>query len=107
MTKKQLRLAKQDEDDMPEIDLKTCKIIRRGPAPGERRRLNLAGLRGSLDITQAEIAKRAGISQSEVSRAELRDDCLVSTLRRYAKALGGELELIVKIKDHEYPVTLT
>jgi hypothetical protein len=95
------------EDDMPEIDFAACKIIRRGPVPGERRRLNLAGLRGGLDITQAEIAKRTGISQSEVSRTELRDDCLVSTLRRYAKALGGELELIVRIKDRDYPVTLS
>jgi len=95
------------DDDMPEIDPATCKIIRRGPAPGERRRLNLAGLRGALDITQATLAKRAKTSQSEVSRTELRDDCLVSTLRRYAKALGGELELVVRIKDRDYPVTLT
>lgn len=93
-----------EAEEMPEIDFTKVKIIRRGPP--KDRKLSLAILRGSQDLTQAEVAERAGITQGEVSRAELRDDCLVSTLSRYAKALGGELLLHVKIDGREYPIEL-
>lgn len=66
----------------------------------------LALLREKRGLTQEKLAKRAKITQSEVSRTELREDCLVSTLERYAIALGGELLLHVKIDGQLYPVTL-
>ncbi len=34
-----------------------------------------------------------GMDQSEISRIEQRDDLKVSTLRRYAQALGAEIEV--------------
>ena len=37
--------------------------------------------------------------QSEVSKAERRDDHLLSTLRRYIEALGGELEVVARFGD--------
>jgi transcriptional regulator with XRE-family HTH domain len=70
------------------------------------RTLTLALLREQRGLTQAKLARRAKITQSEVSRTEQREDCLVSTLERYATALGGELLLHVKIDGHLYPVTL-
>ena len=66
----------------------------------------LALLREQRGLTQEKLAKRAKITQSEVSRTELRDDCLVSTLERYATALGGKLLLHVEIDGQLYPVTL-
>ena len=66
----------------------------------------LALLRKKHGLTQEKLAKRAKITQSEVSRTELRDDCLISTLERYIAALGGELLLHVKIDGQIYPVTL-
>jgi transcriptional regulator with XRE-family HTH domain len=89
---------------MPEINFDQCKIIRRGPP--KNRKLGLATLRASQGLTQGQIAKRAGITQSEISRAELRSDCLVSTLERYAGALGGKILLYVEIDGRRYPVTL-
>jgi len=68
--------------------------------------LTLALLREQQGVTQEKLAKRAKITQSEVSRTELREDCLVSTLERYVAALGGELLLHVKIDGQLYPVTL-
>ena len=70
------------------------------------RTLTLATLREQRGFTQEKLARRAKITQSEVSRTELREDCLVSTLERYAAALGGELLLHVKIDGQLYPVTL-
>ena len=70
------------------------------------KKLTLADLRHQQGLTQRHVAKRARITQSEVSRTELRDDCLVSTLERYASAIGGKLILHVEIEGRRYAVTL-
>lgn len=75
------------DKEMPEIDFDRCKVIQRGPV--KDRKLGLAALRGSQALTQTQLAVKAGLSQGEVSRAESRVDCLVSTLKRYAQALDG------------------
>ena len=61
--------------------------------------LNLKAVRELAGKTQADLAEAAGTSQGEVSMAERRDDHLVSTLRRYVEALGGELEVIARFGD--------
>jgi hypothetical protein len=40
-----------------------------------------------------------GMDQSEVSRLERRSDILLSTLRRFIGAAGGELHLVVSFPD--------
>ena len=72
----------------------------------QKQKLTLADLRAQRGITQEKLAKRAKIKQSEVSRTERREDCLVSTLERYVAALGGELLLHAKIDGQLYHVTL-
>jgi hypothetical protein len=101
-------IANDDDEtlEIPEIDFDRCKVVRRGPLRGQVRRLGLAALRGSQGWTQVQLAAKAGLSQSEVSRAESRGDCLVSTLARYARALGGELGLVVTIDGRSYPISL-
>ncbi len=101
MTKK-IDPVTEDADEMPEIDFDRCRVVRRGS--DRERKLGLAVLRGSQQITQAQLAAKVGMSQGEVSRAESSGDCLVSTLERYAKALGGELLLYVKIDGRSYPI---
>ncbi len=64
--------------------------------------MDLPELRGALDITQIELAARLEIAQSNVSRLEHRDDMLVSTLREVIRALGGELELVLRYDKHEW-----
>ena len=56
--------------------------------------LNLKAMRELLGKTQIQTAKAAKMSQGEVSRAEQRTDHLLSTLRRYVKALGGDVEIV-------------
>ena len=68
--------------------------------------ITLADLRTQRGLTQVKLAKKAKITQSEVSRTEQREDCLISTLDRYVTALGGKLVLHVEIDGHRYPVTL-
>lgn len=61
--------------------------------------LCLRDLRRSLGVTQTELARRLGKGQDAVSRIEMRDDLLLSTLREYVAAMDGELELTCRFKD--------
>ena len=60
----------------------------------ERRRLvaDLTSQRRSAGLSQTEVAARMGTSQSAVARLETGDaDVRVSTLERYAAAIGSQL----------------
>jgi len=48
-------------------------------------------LRVSLDLTQAELARRAGVVQSHVAKVEQGRDVRFSTLRKLFGAMGFEL----------------
>jgi DNA-binding XRE family transcriptional regulator len=79
--------------------------IKEKMAPGRRARLDadvrrellameLRELRQEAGKTQAEVAGLAEMTQAELSKFERRDDHLISTLRRYVTALGGQLEVV-------------
>lgn len=61
--------------------------------------VKLAELRQAKKLTQKQMAKRLRIDQSNISRIERGgfDSVEIRTLRRYAEALGGELEIRVNI----------
>lgn len=61
--------------------------------------LELRELREMVGRTQGDIAALADMTQSQLSRFEGRGDHLVSTLRRYVEALGGELEVVAVMGD--------
>ena len=61
--------------------------------------MSLSELRKALCFTQEDIANILEIGQASVSRTEKRKDQLVSTLREYVEAMGGELKLIVDFPD--------
>jgi transcriptional regulator with XRE-family HTH domain len=51
-------------------------------------------MRESANKTQADVAAALGTEQGEISRVERRDDVRLSTLRRYAEAIGAECEVV-------------
>lgn len=61
--------------------------------------LDLADLRRALNLTQATLAETLGVGQAEVSKVEKRADILLSTLRRFINAMGGELEIRAVFPD--------
>lgn len=69
-------------------------------------RVTLSALRTRLGVTQEEVSQRLGLAQSNVSRLERRDDMRVGTLRRLVEALGGELELVVRLPSEVVHLTL-
>jgi predicted transcriptional regulator len=59
--------------------------------------MDLRTLREAAGLTQGELAAKVDITQSQLSKVERREDHRISTLRRYVKALGGELEVIAVV----------
>lgn len=57
----------------------------------------LRELRRIAGKAQAEIASALNITQPSVSKIEKQTDMHLSTLRSYVEAIGGELELMVKL----------
>lgn len=65
----------------------------------DQRQATLRRVREVRALSQAMIAELLEMDQSEVSRLERRSDMLLSTLRRFIDAAGGELRLIVSFPD--------
>jgi predicted transcriptional regulator len=80
------------EDDLPVLPGFREIAQRRRRVIGE-----LAGARRAAGLSQTEVAARMGTSQSVVARLETGEiDARLSTLQRYAAAVGRELELGVR-----------
>ena len=63
-------------------------------------RQEVEGLRELRPIAckaQLEIATALNVKQPSVSKIEKQTDMYLSTLRRYVEAIGGKLELVVKL----------
>lgn len=59
----------------------------------------LRHLRKARNLTQQSMAKLLCIDQAGISKIESRSDMLLSTLRSYVKAMGGELRLVAEFPD--------
>src|ERR1035438_10299229 len=62
-------------------------------AVAELDRVGFASLRKARRQTQVELADKLGIDQASVSAIENRSDLLLSTLAKYVRALGGDVEI--------------
>ena len=66
-------------------------------APIEKIAMRIKALRAKRDITQAELAARAGISHGYLARLETgRQDPTITTLEKLAKALRVPVEKLLK-----------
>lgn len=72
----------------------------------EVRAYQLREVREQYGMTQADVARESGVSQSRVSAVERGDvdSARVETLQRYAHALGGELSVEVRIGDRGFRI---
>jgi DNA-binding XRE family transcriptional regulator len=77
-------------------------IARRRGAQSEKGE-TLAQARARVGLTQSEMARLLGISQSDVSKLERRGDLRLSTLLRYARALGARLEITLQAEGDAAP----
>lgn len=65
-----------------------------------RQEITLSKIREELSISQVQLATALGVKQPAIAKMEKVDnDPKLSTLKRYIKALGGELSLDVTLPD--------
>jgi transcriptional regulator with XRE-family HTH domain len=67
----------------------------------------LAETRERRGLSQRALAETMGTTQANVSRVERGDDLRVSTLQRYAQALGGRLQIDVAFEDDDTTALVT
>jgi transcriptional regulator with XRE-family HTH domain len=68
--------------------------------------MSLRDLRKARKLTQERIAEVLKVGQDGISRLEKRSDLLISTLRSYVEAMGGNLSLVAEFPDRQ-PVILS
>jgi transcriptional regulator with XRE-family HTH domain len=88
-----------DDPDTIDTDLSkpgTRRVPRRNKG---KERFSLRTVRDGMGKTQAEVATNMETNQGEVSRIEHRDDVMLSTLRKYARAIGASCELVFVLPD--------
>lgn len=80
-------------DQQQEIATKAAQLI--------EEEMTLRDLRKAHELTQTRMAEALHISQDGVSRIEKRSDFLLSTLRSYVEAMGGQLRLVAEFPDRK------
>jgi predicted XRE-type DNA-binding protein len=70
-------------------------------AAAMRDEMNLTQLREARALSQAALGEILHVEQPAVAKLEKRADMHVSTLRRFIKAMGGELEIVAKFPDRD------
>jgi transcriptional regulator with XRE-family HTH domain len=70
-----------------------------------RAELALAEVRQALRLSQEEIGQTLQVGQAAVAKMEKRADMYVSTLRRFIRAMGGELDIVARFPDGEVHIT--
>src|SRR5207302_5778369 len=67
--------------------------------------LQLVEARLAAGLTQAEVARRLGVSQAQVSRIEKRgyESYTLRTLQRYVEALGDQFRLAIAVTKVDRP----
>ncbi|BAZ37725.1 putative transcriptional regulator [Calothrix sp. NIES-4101] len=91
-------MQKLPRDRVEKIEARAAELI--------AQYMTLQDIRKARELTQERMAELLGVRQDSVSKLEKRTDLLLSTLRGYLNAMGGELELVVKFSDRP-PVVIT
>lgn len=63
--------------------------------------MHLTEIRKALSVTQAELAKKVGMAQGDISRFEKAElaGTKLSTLERYVRGMGGNLRIVADFPD--------
>jgi transcriptional regulator with XRE-family HTH domain len=67
-------------------------------------KMALQELRQALKLTQQQIAATQHLNQAAVSKLEHQSDMYISTLRRFIKAMGGELRIVAHFPQKDITI---
>ncbi len=89
-------MSKSLREKLKTLDPDRRKRIEAGAADLIAAEMTLQQVRKARQLTQERLAEIMNISQDNICRIEKRSDLLLSTLRSYVEAMGGELHLTAK-----------
>ena len=98
-------MAVRLQDKLAKLPPERLAKVERRAAELREEEMTLRELRKALALTQTAMAAKLDIKQASVARIEQRSDLLLSTLRDYVEAMGGELEIVARLPDRR-PVRL-
>jgi transcriptional regulator with XRE-family HTH domain len=90
-------LERMDPERQERIRRKTDELLAELP---------LQELRQARALSQQELAEVLGLNQATISKLERRTDMYLSSLRRFVKAMGGELEISARFPDGKVLIQL-
>ena len=64
-----------------------------------REEMTLAELRQARELTQESLGETLHVGQAAIAKMEKRADMYVSNLRRFIRAMGGELDIVARFPD--------
>ncbi|HUC26414.1 MAG TPA: helix-turn-helix transcriptional regulator [Streptosporangiaceae bacterium] len=64
----------------------------------------LAEMRTTAGVTQAELAAALGVSQARISKIEHGEVSGIDVVRAYVSALGGSIDVVVRLGDRSWKV---
>jgi DNA-binding XRE family transcriptional regulator len=64
----------------------------------------LAEMRAAAGMTQAELAEALSVSQARISKIEHGEISGIDVVRAYVAALGGSIDVIVRLGDRSWTV---
>lgn len=67
--------------------------------------MTLAELRRAFSLAQDTLARNLNVKQAEISKIENRADMLMSTLRNFVQAMGGDLEVRAVFPDRAIAIS--
>jgi len=81
-------LAKLSKEDRQAVEAEAARL--------KAEYLTMQDMRKAKELTQAKLAETLGVKQATIAQMEKRSDLLISTLRSYVEAMGGNLKLVVE-----------
>lgn len=70
-----------------------------------RKEMTLAELRQARQLTQETMGETLHVGQPSIAKIEKRTDMYVGNLRRFVRAMGGDLEIVARFPEGEVKIT--
>ena len=92
------------------LDSRTSEQQATGKAAARERRETyvrghqLAEMRTTVGVTQAELADALGVSQTRISKIEHGEISGIDVVRAYVAALGGSIDIVARLGDRSWKV---
>ncbi|MBP6014690.1 MAG: XRE family transcriptional regulator [Alphaproteobacteria bacterium] len=94
-----VRTVRTHKEVLAKLTPQQRDAVKRRARELEQEEMSLRQLRKAHTLTQVRLAEALGTTQESISRIEHNSDLLLSTLRSYIEAMGGQLQLVAQFPD--------